>query len=448
MEPVLVLGDPKGALHVLNDASKYHRPAMDKQVLDMWFGRSLLSSEGDDHSRRRKRLSPAFTQSSVKEISSIFFELSHRLSENWDDKLSVENEALVDVSKQLHTFSLDAISMTMFAYNLSASTGTIPELLSNISNGPSQEDTLANRLAGLLISSFPSLLAMPNPMKTWATKLRTELGAIAKDVWDNGIDGVEVGMNARVLEVLRQSSKDGETMTRDEAVAEIIGILFAGSETVANVMGELLFELAHNPDIQSKLRAELIAFEQKHGGPPTYNDIVGSGKSGLEYLEAVTRETMRCKAVLMDIARQTVEDDIIPLSIPLPGSGQTSIEVPAGTTISIPIREGLNIEPSIWGDNARDFVPERWLQEGVGERGVGIGGVLTFGDGAKVCIGRNFALAELKILVSNLLRRFEFSPPKDAIPVDFYHLGGNTVKPKLRGRESEGVQLPLIIRRI
>lgn len=49
--------------------------------------------------------------------------------------------------------------------------------------------------------------------------------------------------------------------------------------------------------------------------------------------------------------------------------------------ISIPIREGLNIEPSIWEDNARDFVPERWLEEGVGERGVGIGGVLTFGDG-------------------------------------------------------------------
>lgn len=93
--------------------------------------------------------------------------------------------------------------MTMFAHNLSASTGTIPELLSNISNGPSQEDTLANRLAGLLISSFPSLLAIPNPMKTWATKLRTELGAIAQDAWDNGIDGVEVGMNARVLEVLR-----------------------------------------------------------------------------------------------------------------------------------------------------------------------------------------------------------------------------------------------------
>lgn len=65
-EPVLVLGDPKGALHVLNDVSKYHRPDIDKQVLDMWvrmrsrfsslayviahennqFGRSLLSSEG------------------------------------------------------------------------------------------------------------------------------------------------------------------------------------------------------------------------------------------------------------------------------------------------------------------------------------------------------------------------------------------------------------------
>lgn len=93
--------------------------------------------------------------------------------------------------------------MTMFAYDLSASTGTIPRLLSNISNGPSEDDTLSNRIAGLMISSFPRLLTLPNPMKTWATELRTELGAVAKDIWDDGVSGVEAGMNAKVLEVLR-----------------------------------------------------------------------------------------------------------------------------------------------------------------------------------------------------------------------------------------------------
>lgn len=52
------------------------------------------------------------------------------------------------------------------------------------------------------------------------------------------------------------------------------------------------------------MRVELVAFEEQHGHAPTYDDIMAFEQSGLQYLEAVTRETMRCKAVLMDISRQ------------------------------------------------------------------------------------------------------------------------------------------------
>ncbi len=108
--------------------------------------------------------------------------------------------------------------------------------------------------------------------------------------------------------------------------SQIIGILFAGSETIANVLGvgvlqildmpqsrnltilvlylqEFLYEMAHQPLIQQKLRQELTEFETQHGALPTFNDLLASGKDRLKYLDAVTMEVMRCKAVLMDIAR-------------------------------------------------------------------------------------------------------------------------------------------------
>jgi hypothetical protein len=53
----------------------------------------------------------------------------------------------------------------------------------------------------------------------------------------------------------------------------------------------------------------------------------------------------------------------------------------------------------------------------------------------------------LQILISTLLCAFEFAPA-DAVEIDFYHLAGNTIKSKVRGREHEGVQLPLRIRRV
>lgn len=61
--------------------------------------------------------------------------------------------------------------------------------------------------------------------------------------------------------------------------------------------------MAHQPVVQAKLRQELIDFETEHGNPPSFTDLIASGKNCLKYLEAVTMETMRCKAVLMDISR-------------------------------------------------------------------------------------------------------------------------------------------------
>lgn len=96
--------------------------------------------------------------------------------------------------------------MTMFAHNLSATSGSdsIASLLDNITNGPdASEDTTLNRLATVIIGAFPRLLNLPNPMKRWADMLRTELGKIAQEVWDEAERNEVVGgMDARVLEVL------------------------------------------------------------------------------------------------------------------------------------------------------------------------------------------------------------------------------------------------------
>ncbi|KAI0319617.1 cytochrome P450 [Amylostereum chailletii] len=448
MEPILVMGDTKGASHILNNTSKYWRPDIDKSILTLWFGASLLSSEAESHSRRRQRLNPAFTPQSVKQVSHVFFDLAHHLRANWDDKIGPDESVVINVSEALHSFSLNAISMTMFAHDLSASSSTIPALLANLSNGPSEEDTPLNRIAAVVVGAYPQMLSLPNPMKTWANMLKTELGKIAQEAWDAAQRDETVGrMDAKVLEVLNQDRKAGDSVSRDDVVAEIIGLIFAGSETIANVMGELLYELSRQPIIQSRLRAELIEFEVTHGAPPSYIDLAASGKNGLEYLEAITMETMRCKAVVMDISRQAVVEDVIPLNAPLPGSHEIGLRVHPGQIISIPVRDGVNVDPTVWGDDADEFKPERWLEKRTSNRGVGPGSMLTFGDGGKVCIGRAFALAEFKIVTSVLVRHFSFHLAEGQQDVDFYHLGGNTVKPKVRGKERQGVMLPIRVRR-
>ena len=65
---------------------------------------------------------------------------------------------------------------------------------------------------------------------------------------------------------------------------------------------ECLYELSKRPDTQDKIRAELISFEEHNGRVPDYNDLMNS--VSLPYFDAVIRETLRTKPVLMAITRE------------------------------------------------------------------------------------------------------------------------------------------------
>ena len=97
-------------------------------------------------------------------------------------------------------------------------------------------------------------------------------------------------------------------------------------------------------------------------------------------------------------------DDVIPLSAPLTtatGEQVDRIIVAEGELVSVPIR-AINRSEAIWGSDAKEFIPERWLDE---EKGLtakakevqGYHHLLSFVDGPRTCLGRAFALAEFKV---------------------------------------------------
>ncbi|KAH8110285.1 cytochrome P450 [Phellopilus nigrolimitatus] len=445
-EAILVLSDPKGINHVLSaNSPNYTRDEVSRNALEIMFGKSLFSVEGEEHRRMRKSLAGVFTPQSVQEISPTLFDLAYRLKDTWEEKIlqTGSSGTVFSICSSLHILTLDAISMTTFGHNCSASSGEIPALLDKISNAPRRG--AAFMIAKIVVSFCPFIVRLPSPMKHWARRLKTELGRVAEEVWSGGAKGEAAGMHSKVLDLIDKSnSDDGEAISREEAIAQIIGILFAGSESTANVISECLYELARNPDMQKKLRAELLDFEQTNGRAPGYDDLMSA--TALPYLDAVLRELNRTKPVLMAITRAAAQDDVIPLEYPIAGTdGVRAVHVKAGQTVYIPVRDGVNVDPLIWGADGAAFRPERWLDAGALPDDVqkvrAQGHVLTFGDGPKACLGRLFAIAEMKIVISVLIRHFIFED--EGRTLDFYHLGGNTVKPKIRGSEEEGVQLPL-----
>lgn len=75
-----------------------------------------------------------------------------------------------------------------------------------------------------------------------------------------------------------------------------------------------------------------------------------------------------------------------------------------GTVVIVPM-ESMNRSAAFWGEDAKIFRPSRWLGDGHGRGEVpdkakeiqGYRHLLTFSDGPKMCLGKNFAVAEFKV---------------------------------------------------
>ncbi|KAG2137926.1 cytochrome P450 [Suillus clintonianus] len=167
-----------------------------------------------------------------------------------------------------------------------------------------------------------------------------------------------------------------------------------------------LVELARNPDMQTKLRNECLEF----GATPTYDDLTNK----LPYLDAIVNEVLRPHAPAKEIPRSAMQDGVIPLSQPLRtanGNYTDSVYIPKGTVVVIPL-VALNCSVSLWGPDAKAFKPSRWLEEDMGTHGKealhGYRHLMTFGDGARICLGKVFVLTEVKAVLFVLVRNFVF----------------------------------------
>lgn len=165
--------------------------------------------------------------------------------------------------------------------------------------------------------------------------------------------------------------------------------------------------------MQNILRVELSHFT----ADPTFEQLNNS----LPYLDAVMKETLRLHPPVSETIRyvsllnfylfslqynifQAASDEIIPLSEPFTtqqGDIVDRIQVAAGTTVGVSIRV-INKSKAIWGKDAHEFMPGRWIasEASIPDTVKEIHGylhLLTFVDGPRACLGRQFAVMEFKV---------------------------------------------------
>ena len=130
-----------------------------------------------------------------------------------------------------------------------------------------------------------------------------------------------------------------------------------------------------------------------------------------------------------------------------------SLDVRAGTEIVIPIAQ-WNRDERIFGPDANEFKPERWLgdradeilQHPAAKGASAFSPLLTFIGGNRSCIGYRFAILEFKAAMVELINAFDFIE-RDDKGTEFFAAGAITTRMVVVGEKEKGVQLPVRIRK-
>lgn len=205
--------------------------------------------------------------------------------------------------------------------------------------------------------------------------------------------------------------------TEQGLVDQLMTFLAAGHETTASSMTWSTYLLCKHPDIQSRLRAEIRNNLPSPHLPDA--EITAHQIDSLPYLNAVCNELLRFMSPVPMTMRTAKHDTDV--------CGQ---HIPKGTNVVI-AAWATNVDFELWGEDAMEFNPDRWLAKGQAHTGGAPSNFanMTFIHGAHACIGKDFAKAEFAVLLAAWIGRFELSFPGGKVP-DVDIVGYVTAKPE------------------
>ncbi|KAG7390664.1 hypothetical protein PHYPSEUDO_007126 [Phytophthora pseudosyringae] len=198
--------------------------------------------------------------------------------------------------------------------------------------------------------------------------------------------------------VLESMEQDGDMVSPTDVRNIAVAALGAGRDTSADAMSWLLHTLTQHPQVEKKLRAEILAKLPKFTTSASYVPSMDE-MQGLVYLEATIRELLRLQTPVPFTMRECVHDTVF----------SDGTFVPKGTTVGM-CHFGAARRTEVWGPDAAEFKPERFID---GETGkllhTPTAKFNAFSGGQRVCVGKALAMLEMKLVIATLVGRFHFT---------------------------------------
>ncbi|TRM66573.1 cytochrome P450 [Schizophyllum amplum] len=445
----LYIASPE-ALHqiLVREWQDYERPEYLRHTLGLVAGHGLLTVTGKDHREMRKAMNPAFSLATLATQLEMYYDHIETLIDVLDTLVGDKMDGdVLPTYEWMSKVTLDIIADTAFGYKANSLRDPHNELatafgnMMDLQNGPNL----------FKIVLFMSLPGVPRLVQTdWAYKHRHwfskipflrpaetliestyHIRRISKAILQERIQEAAItatsdtAQKRDIMSILvraRQADLDLDSavyaMSDRAMIDQALTFLGAGHETTASGLAWTLWLLACDQECQQKLRDELtpvLAANKR----PDYRTL-----KEMRWLDCVVMESLRVLPPVPLTVRKAFKTDIL-----------AGYLVPKGTYLHIPIRV-INTWTAIWGPDAEEFRPSRWLD--LPKTYNPAFSLMSFIAGPHGCIGKTMAIIEMKAVLASLITSFEFFPVHE----------GQKIKPAAAITMKPTDGMPLRVRRV
>ena len=364
--PFVIIADPEQVKEIFTAPPDVLMPGVGARVLLPLVGpSSVLLLDGDAHMSQRKLMLPAFHGERMERLTDLVARVTADEVEAWTD-------GEMELHPRFQTLTLEIILQAVFGLEPGPRLEALRESLSKLlAYGDNPLTLLPPPEEPEAIERTERLFNKYGPIKGFVDRRDEVDELLAAEIEERRSAGDEDADDVLSM-LLAARHEDGSPMSASELRDELMTLLVAGHETTASSLAWTFSRLARDPRVLAELRREV---DTEDGGP---------------YLTATINEVLRSRPVLQNNAPRYVAK---PITV-----GGWDYE--PGISL-VPNAYLIHHDPEIYPD-PYTFRPERFLDVKPGTYTW-----IPFGGGRRRCLGSSFAILEMKVVIAEVVRRFE-----------------------------------------
>jgi cytochrome P450 len=373
LKEAIITIDPAVIQHVLKtNADNYHKSEIQVRRMGHFLGKGLLTTEGEAWRNQRRLIQKGFAPKQLDALSAIMQDSVADSLRDFDSKI---HDGPVDIYPHLMKITFSMVARSLFGARLkdedidlvSHTICTVQEFIVRQTLQPYLNPWF--EVSGELRKHEEMRTRADAVLMAYIKKRRNEPA---------GNDLLQTLMDARY--------SDGEGMPDELVLSESMQLLVAGHETSSNGLSWLLYLLSSRPDCLERVRQEI--YSVLGDAPMNHSDVPKLG-----FTTQVIQEGLRLYPPFWMVDRMAVADDRV-----------GDVVIPAGSMV-IAYVYGAHHAPRYWQD-PETFDPDRFLKGSEKQRTPFT--YLPFGGGPRGCIGNHYAMLQILMILSDLLRKYDF----------------------------------------